>query len=44
MLSNSDTPFTRALYNGYNIEIVIASRSISKKTKATQELIIRNYS
>lgn len=46
MLSNSDTPFVRALYKGYNIEEVSASRSVSCKANQRgkeQELIIRNY-
>lgn len=46
MLSNSDTPFVRKLYKGYNIEIVSASRFISCKgndRNKQNELIIRNY-
>lgn len=46
MLSNSDTPFVRKLYMGYNIEIVSASRFISCKANERNkqnELIIRNY-
>ena len=46
MLSNSDTPFVRELYKGYNIEIVSASRFISCKgndRNKKNELIIRNY-
>lgn len=46
MLSNSDTPFVRKLYAGYNIEIVSASRFISCKANnrnKQNELIIRNY-
>lgn len=46
MLSNSDTPYIRSLYQGFNIEEVSASRSVSCKAhqrgKET-ELIIRNY-
>jgi len=45
MLSNSDTPFVRELYKGYNIEIVSASRMVSCKAHQrgkTNELIIRN--
>lgn len=46
MLSNSDTPYVRSLYKGFNIEEVSASRSVSCKAhqrgKET-ELIIRNY-
>ncbi len=47
MVSNSDTPFVRELYKGYNIEIVSASRMVSCKANQRgkeNELIIRNYS
>lgn len=46
MLSNSDTPFVRKLYRGYNIETVSASRFISCKANdrnKQNELLIRNY-
>lgn len=46
MVSNSDTPFVRELYKGYNIEQVSASRSVSCKgyqRGKENELIIRNY-
>lgn len=46
MLSNSDTPFVRELYKGYNIEEVSASRSVSCKANQRgkeYELLIRNY-
>lgn len=46
MLSNSDTPFVRKLYNGYTIETVSASRSVSCKANQRgkeNELLIRNY-
>lgn len=46
MLSNSDTPFVRKLYKGYNIEDVSASRSVSCKSHQRgkeNELLIRNY-
>jgi len=46
MLSNSDTPFIRELYNGFTIEQVSASRSVSCKGAQRgkeNELIIRNY-
>lgn len=46
MVSNSDTPFVRELYKGYNIEQVSASRSVSCKAHQRgkeNELIIRNY-
>lgn len=47
MLSNSDTPFVRDLYKGYDIETVAASRMVSCKANQRgkeNELIIRNYS
>jgi len=46
MLSNSDTPFIRELYKGYNTEIISAARFISCKANGRNkqnELIIRNY-
>lgn len=46
MVSNSDTPFVRELYKGYNIEVVSASRSVSCKSHQRgkeNELLIRNY-
>lgn len=46
MISNSDTPFVRQLYKGYNIETVSASRMVSCKAHQRgkeDELIIRNY-
>lgn len=46
MLSNSDTPLIRSLYNGFHIEQVSASRSVSCKANQRgkeKELIIRNY-
>ncbi|MCL2381761.1 MAG: DNA adenine methylase [Treponema sp.] len=46
MLSNSDTPFIRQLYEGFNVGDVAASRFISCKgsrRKKARELIIRNY-
>jgi DNA adenine methylase len=46
MLSNSDTPFVRKLYKGYNIEKVSASRFVSCKAHQRgkeDELLIRNY-
>lgn len=46
MLSNSDTELVRSLYKGYNIEKVLASRSVSCKAHQRgkeNELIIRNY-
>ena len=46
MLSNSDTPFVRALYEGYTVEDIQAGRSVSCKAHQRgkeNELIIRNY-
>lgn len=46
MVSNSDTPFVRELYNGYAIEVVSASRMVSCKANQRgkeNELLIRNY-
>ncbi|AVX19226.1 DNA adenine methylase [Carboxydocella sporoproducens DSM 16521] len=47
MLSNSDTPFIKELYKGYNIVKVYAKRAINcrpDKRGPISELIIRNYS
>lgn len=46
MLSNSDTPFIRELYNGFHIDTIQAPRAVSCKgdsRKAVSELVIRNY-
>lgn len=46
MLSNADTPFVRSLYDGFHIDQVAASRSVSCKGDQrgkANELIIRNY-
>lgn len=46
MLSNSDTDFIKALYKGYNIDTVQASRMINSdatKRGKISELVIRNY-
>ncbi len=46
MLSNSDTPFTRELYRGYDLVEVTARRSINCKAEGRgliTELVIRNY-
>jgi DNA adenine methylase len=46
MLSNSDTPFVRSLFEGFTIENVAALRSVSCKGNQRgkeNELIIRNY-
>lgn len=45
-MSNSDTPFIRDLYQGYDVKVVRAPRSISCKGHARDrvtELVIRNY-
>lgn len=46
MLSNSDTPFIRELYAGYDIQVVYARRVIScvaDRRGPIQELVVRNY-
>lgn len=45
MLSNSDTPFVRELYDGFGVTPVLATRSVSAKGDRTRaaELVIRNY-
>lgn len=46
MLSNSNTPFIRELYRGYNIAFIEAPRAVSCKgggRKAVSEVIVRNY-
>jgi len=46
MLSNSETPFIRELYAGYDIRVVYSRakiNSISDKRGPTPELVIRNY-
>ncbi len=46
MLSNSDTPFIRELYEGYDIRTVTARRAINCKGSGrgpVSELVIRNY-
>jgi len=46
MLSNSDTPFIRDLYSGYDITVVTARRSINCRANGrspVNELVIRNY-
>lgn len=46
MLSNSDTPFIRELYAGYDIQVVYARRAINCRADGRgpiTELVIRNY-
>ena len=46
MLSNSDTPFVRELYQGFHIERVRANRTISRNAKrrgAIHEVVVLNY-
>ncbi len=46
MLSNSDTPFIRGLYKGYDVQVVYARRAINcraDKRGPVPELVIRNY-
>jgi len=46
MLSNSDTPFIRKLYEGYDVQVVYARRAINCRTEGRgpiTELVIRNY-
>jgi DNA adenine methylase len=44
MLSNSDTDFTRDLYEGFLIESVTVQRSVSAgKRERAREIIVRNY-
>ena len=46
MLSNSDTESVRALYQGYRIDVVHASRSINShgaKRGKVREVVVRNF-
>lgn len=46
MLSNSDTPFTRRLYEGLRVDSVLAPRAISRAAdgrRPVPELIVRTY-
>jgi DNA adenine methylase len=46
MLSNSDVPFIRDLYRGYQIDEIMAPRAVScdpEKRGPVAELVIRNY-
>jgi len=47
MLSNSDTPFIREIYSGYEVKVVQARRAINcraDKRGPINELVVRNYS
>ena len=46
MLSNSDAPFIRELYHGYQIDEVFAARAVScdpQKRGQVTEIVVRNY-
>ncbi len=46
MLSNSDTPFLRAIYTRYNTHLINAARSINSKAEGrgdVSELVVTNY-
>lgn len=43
MISNSDTPFIRNLYKGFNINTVDVKYSIQQQPKVSYEVIITNY-
>lgn len=46
MLSNSDVPFIRDLYRGFQIDSVLAPRAVSCDSKnrgPAQEVVVRNY-
>lgn len=46
MLSNSDTPFTRKLYNKFNIHTVSAKRHVNSKSSGRgeiNEIVVTNY-
>ena len=46
MLSNSDTPFLRAIYTRYNTHLISAARSINSKAEGrgdVSELVVTNY-
>lgn len=46
MLSNSDVPFIRDLYRGYQVDTVMAARAVSCDASArgpVREVVVRNY-
>ncbi len=46
MLSNSDVPFIRDLYRGFQLDVVMASRAVSCDASArgpVAEVVVRNY-
>jgi DNA adenine methylase len=46
MLSNSDTPFIRELYDGFRVEQVLAARAVNSKANGrgkVAEVIVRNW-
>ena len=46
MLSNSDVPFIRELYAGWNVDIVRAARAINSNPNGrgkVAEVVVRNY-
>lgn len=46
MLSNSDVPFIRDLYDGFRIDVIAASRAINcnaRKRGKVAEVVVRNY-
>ena len=46
MLSNSSTPYTRSLYQDFQIETVCARRSVNSRATGrgpVQEIVVRNY-
>ena len=46
MLSNSDVPFIRDLYRGYQVDTVLAPRAVSCDARtrgAVSEVVVRNY-
>ena len=43
MVSNHNTKFIRSLFEGYDINVVIAKRNLSKNRRDVDEVIITNY-